>query len=175
MKDALKKKNGKGKKKGDKKNGKEKGKDGQSGNNGEEQAKRQFELYKQQQRIKEDLNQLGDKFSDKATQQKAKELSKQMDDLQKRLLKEGITQSVLNKMIQLQHELLKLKNATFTQHEDEQRQARTNYKNYQYLDSIFYKENPQYQPQNELLKRSQIPVNQKIKTKIKKYLNQKND
>ncbi len=181
MKDALKKKGDKGKKKGEKgkkdgekPNGKEKGKSGQGGE-GEQQAKKQFELYKQQQRIKEDLQQLGDKFSDKASQQKAKELSKQMDELQKRLLKEGITQSVLNKMIQLQHELLKLKNATFTQHEDNKRQSRSNYKKYQYLDSIFYKDNPRFNPQNELLKRSQIPVNQNIKTKIKQYLNTNND
>ncbi len=135
----------------------------------------QYELYKQQQRIKDELQQLGDKFSDKATQQKIKDIGKQMDDLQKRILKEGMTRSNLNKMIQLQHELLKLKNAAFTQHEDNKRQARTNYKSFQTPDSLQLRLKKQYFPQDEILKRKQIPVNQQIKKKIKLYLKQIND
>jgi len=160
------------------KNGKQKGKKSgkeQSGNDGKPDSQgesaRQYELYKQQQRIKEDLQQLGDKFSDQATQQKIKDITKQMEDLQKRLLHEGITQSTLNKMIKLQHELLKLKNATFTQHEDDKRQSRTNFKAYKGIDSLFFRENFKILPEDESLKRSQIPVNQKVKKKIHQYLN----
>ena len=179
MQEGLKKKQGdkpNGKKKGEKKGDKKgkKGKQGKEGKNGKKsgdgESARQYELYKQQQRIKEDLQQLGEKFSDKATQQKIKDLAKKMEDLQKRLLREGITQSTLNKMIQLQHELLKLKNATFTQHEDDQRQSITNQKRFSGFDSIFSPENPLFVPQNELLKRKQLPVNQKVKQKIKQYL-----
>ena len=159
----LKKKQGKGEKA--KKNGKQK-------NQGDEgAAKRQYELYKMQQQVKENLNQLSDKFSDQATKQKIKQLNKEMTDLQKRILKEGITQSVVNKMIALQHELLKLKNATFNQHEDNKRQSRTNLLQYQGIDSLFLRENFKFLPQNELLKRLQIPVNEQVKEKIQQYLN----
>ena len=167
----LKQKQGKGHKKGNKgkdKNGKKNGKKNNQGNEGE--AKRQYELYKMQQQVKEDLNQLGDKFSDQATKKKIQQLNKEMSDLQKRILKEGITQSVINKMIALQHELLKLKNATFTQHEDNKRQSRTNFKQFEGIDSLFLRENFKFLPQNELLKRLQIPVNQDVKQKIMQYL-----
>ncbi len=178
MKEGM-KKNGKkpGDKQGDKK-GEKKGKKGKKGKNGEQssgdegEAKRQYELYKQQQRIKEDLEQLGDRFSDKANKKQISDLAKQMDDLQKRILREGITQSTLNKMIQLQHELLKLKNATFTQHEDEQRQSRTNFKDFNAIDSIFLQKHIQFLKQDELLKRTQIPVNQIIRKKIKDFIKQ---
>ncbi len=168
--EGLKKKQGKGKKKGDKdKTGKKNGKQNNQGAEGE--AKRQYELYKMQQQVKEDLNQLRDKFSDQATKKKISQLNKEMSDLQKRILKEGITQSVINKMVALQHELLKLKNATFNQHEDNKRQSRTNLKQYQGIDSLFLRENFKFLPRNELLKRLQIPVNQDIKQKIMQYLN----
>jgi len=171
-KEGLKPKDGKGKKKGKKgqsNSGNKKGKE----NKGEEgEAKRQYELYKMQQRVKEDLNQLGDKFSDKATKKRIKDLSKKMEQLQNRILKEGITESIVQKMIALQHELLKLKNATFQQHEDNKRQSRTNFNRFNGLDSTFLYENFKFLPQNELLKRIQIPVNQDVKNKIMQYLNE---
>ncbi len=170
-KEGLKIKEGKGIKDG--KKGKEKSgqKIRQTNQGDEQQSKRRYELYKMQQQVKDDLNQLADKFSDEATRKRIQQLNKEMTDLQKRILKEGITQSVVNKMIALQHELLKLKNATFTQHEDDKRQSRTNLKRFQGLDSIFMPENFKLSPQNESLIRNQIPVNQLIKQKVIQYLN----
>jgi len=118
------------------------------------------------------LQQLGDKFSDKSQQKRIQDLIKKMNDLEKRLLREGITQSLLNKMIQLQHELLKLKNATFTQHQDNKRESVTNKRSFKGFDTLFSNENFKFLYQNESLKRNQIPVNQKVKEKIIDYLNQ---
>lgn len=176
-------------KKGNKKNGKkpgdkdgkekgEKGKNGKSGKKGKKlsgedgEAKRQYELYKQQQRIKESLEQLGDRFSDQSTKKRIKDLAKQMEDLQKRILKDGISQSTINKMIELQHELLKLKNATFTQHEDDKRQSRSNFRDFNAIDSLFLQKHLQFLQQDELLKRNQIPVNQMINNRIKEFIKQ---
>ena len=156
------KKNGKGKKENSGKNN-----DGQS----EAEAKRRYELYKIQQQVKDQLNQLGDKFSDQAQKKRISDLGKQMDELQKRILKEGITDSVIQKMIQLQHELLKLKHAAFKQHEDNKRIGQTNFKQYNGLDSLFLHENFKLLQEKDLLKRNQIPVNQLIRDKILKYLN----
>jgi len=167
-----------GKKNGDK-SGKEKGKSGkgdkgkgnQQKQGNEEEAKRQFELYKMQQQVKEDLNQLGDKFSDQATKKRIQDLAKKMDELQRKILREGITEQTVQKMIALQHELLKLKNASFNQHEDEKRESRSNFKQFNGLDSLFFHENIKFLPENELLNRNQLPVNQKVRQKIIKYLN----
>ncbi len=160
----------KGKKDGEKgKNNQGKGEKQKQGKEGE--ASKQYELYKQQQRIKEDLQQLSDQFSDKGQKQRINDLIKQMDELDKRILKEGITKSVLNKMIALQHELLKLKNATFTQHQDEKRESRTNFKSFSGIDSLFLPENNDFKSEIERLKRLQLPVNQIIKKKIIQFLN----
>ena len=172
MQDAMKKKGDKkGKNKGDKKGDKNKDgkKDGKQGNK-ESDSEKQYELYKQQQQIKDELNQLSDKFRNPTDKEKISRLIKQMDELERKLLKEGITKSTLNKMLNLQHELLKLKNATFTQHEDEKRRSRTNFNQFNTPDSLFYQKNPKFAPEDELLQRKQIPVNQQVKKKIKEFL-----
>jgi hypothetical protein len=44
-------------------------------------------------------------------------------------------------------------------------------KHFSGLDSLFFRENEKHLPENESLKRSQIPVNQKVKKKVVQYLN----
>ena len=165
MQNALKKQQGK------KKNGKNGKKDGkQSRKIGEKDAELQYRLYQQQQHIKDKLNQLADKFSSPSDKQRITKLLKEMDNLERKLLREGITQETLNKMLQLQHELLKLRNATYKQSIDNQRISRSNSKNYSAPDSLFIKKSSKFAPFDEILKRYQIPVNQNINKKIKDYL-----
>ncbi len=169
MQDAMKNKQGKDGKKGKGKKDNKGDKNGKQGNKEDESA-RQYKLYQQQQRIKEDLEQLSDKFKDPSSKERISKLIKKMEDLEKRLLKEGITQSTLQKMIELQHELLKLKNASFTQHEDNKRRSKTNYNQFNIPDSLFFDKNTKFAPVDELLKRNKIPVNQQVKKKIKDFI-----
>ena len=51
----------------------------------------QYKLYQQQQQVKESLSQLQDKFSQGLPKQKLSKILKQLDALNKRLIKEGVT------------------------------------------------------------------------------------
>ena len=93
-----------------------------------------------------------------------------MSHLQKRLLEEGVTQNTLNKMIKVHHELLQLKNATFTQKHENKRVAETNYQSYKGIDSLYLQKIFNNQPIFEHLHRIELPVNQLIKNKILYYL-----
>ena len=133
-------------------------------------SKQQYELYKQQQQIKDELQQLTDRFTDKSLLKQINQLTQQMSHLQKRLLEEGVTQNTLNKMIKVHHELLQLKNATFTQKQENKRVAETNYQSYKGIDSLYLQKIFNNQPIFEYLQRMELPVNQQIKNKILYYL-----
>ena len=160
MEEALKSKKDSRGKKGKKENGK----------TGEEESSRQYELYKQQQQIKDALSQLQDKFSSQKDKEQIRRLLRKMDALNKRLLREGITRQSLESLKQIRHELLKLKNASFMQEEEDKRTSRSNNKQFTPPDSLFLKKNTNFAPSNEVLKRNQLPVNQEIKQKIIEYL-----
>jgi len=148
-----------------KKSGKTKGK------TGDLNSQQQYEMYKKQQQIKDALLQLQDKFTNKSDVQKINYLLNQMDDLNRRLLKEGITNRTLEILKHIQQELLKLKNASFNQEHDNKRLSRTNTNNYTSPDSLFFQKSSKFAPSLELLNRNQIPVNQKVKQKIIQYIN----
>jgi len=149
--------------------GKKPGKQGQQPKEDDSQA--QYELFKRQQYIKDALSQLKDKMTSPGLKQKLNKILKQMEELNKRLLREGITSQNFEILKHLQEELLKLKNATYKQHMEEKRESRTNNINYSSPDSLFIEKNTNFAPSIEFLKRTQIPVNQTIKQKIIDFIN----
>ncbi len=62
--------------------------------------------------------------------QSAGELIKQMEEVELDLLNTGFTNQTLQKMMDLQHQLLKMESATFMQGQDNKRKAETNKKNF---------------------------------------------
>ena len=108
------------------KEGLQKGKDGKG--NKESLSGEQYDIFKQQEALKQALNDLLKQAGKSGSQgNKAKKL---MDDLQLELLNKGFTNSVLKKMTDLQHELLKLEKAKFKQGDDKKREATTNNKQF---------------------------------------------
>lgn len=85
----------------------------------------QFEIYKTQNRLKEELKELLNKNATNGNST-SKELIKKMDDLEKVLLEKGITKESLEKMQNIEYELLKLEKATFEKNKDEKRKSVTN-------------------------------------------------
>ncbi len=136
----------------------------------EKMSGEQYKLYQQQQEVKEALSQLQDKFSQGLPKQKLSKILKQLDALNKRLIKEGVTKRNLQTLKNLQQDLLKLKNASFQQNRDNNRISHTNTNNYTPPDSLFIKKFSKFAPSLEQLKRYQLPVNQKIKLKIKEFI-----
>ncbi|MCF6213329.1 MAG: hypothetical protein L3J45_04810 [Flavobacteriaceae bacterium] len=110
----------------DLKSGIKKGKSGKG--NGGDMSAEQYDIYKQQEALRQALETLLKQAgADGSKGDKAKKL---MDDLQKQLLDKGFTNSVLQKMTDLQHELLKLEKANLKQGVDKKREATTNTKQF---------------------------------------------
>ncbi|MCF6223511.1 MAG: hypothetical protein L3J34_07250 [Flavobacteriaceae bacterium] len=91
----------------------------------EQMTGEQFEIYKAQNRLKEELKDLINKNVAKGNSS-SNALIKKMDDLEKILLEKGITKESLETMQKIEHELLKLEKATFEKNKDKKRKSKTN-------------------------------------------------
>lgn len=157
------------------KNGKDKpGESGQggSGGDGNEMSNEQlFEIYKQQQLLRQELEkQLSDKIS--AEQQKnAQQIIRQIENVEEELLTRGITESAYQKMKQIEQQLIKLENASFEQGQKEERESNTNTREYE-----GNRENierlKEYFRQVEILNRQVLPLRQFYKDKVNSYFKQ---
>lgn len=162
-------KEGEGGKKG------EKGNQGDGNTNGEgkhseEYNQELYEIYKQQQKIKEALeNQLEDSVKDAGEEKRVKSLIRQMDQLQNILLEKGINQDVLKRMDNLEHQLLKLKQASYTQEKDNKRESKTNRKDFNNTTTKLYEELIEKFSKDEILNREKIPFKTDINARINRY------
>jgi len=94
---------------------------------------------------------------------------KQMENLEKMLLEKGITKDVLSKIMSMENELLKLKNAAYEQGMEENRISNTNKEDFKspspkYLEEFYKKLN-----QQELLNREPLPFQPQINQKVNQY------
>ncbi len=163
-----------GKKEGEGKQGEQpgKGKDGKSGkngtqgNDGEGNAEKILEIYKEQQRLREALQ---NELQKNGMGNSGQSTLNQMKQIEKDLLNKGFRNETLQKMRNLKHELLKLEKAIQQQGEDTKRQSQTNKKDYgsqpgeippalrQYLNSI------------EILNRQSLPLRPNYNQKVQEY------
>ncbi|WP_411766146.1 hypothetical protein [Winogradskyella sp. A3E31] len=159
-------------------NGKE-GRDGKEGNKegygeggSEELNGELYKIYQQQQQLRQALQ---DKIGKEGTKGSAGELIKQMEEVELDLINKGFTNQTLQKMMDLQHQLLKLENATFTQGQDEKRESKTNRKNYNNnaLDQIPTAK--EYFNTIEILNRQALPLRERFKRKVQTYFKTEND
>ncbi len=154
------------------------GKDGEKGNkkggknesDSDEMDGEMFKIYQQQQELK---NQLKELINQEGIPDNG--LLKRMDDIEKELLYKGFSNGVLQKMQNLKHELLKLKNASFTQGEEDKREARTNQKEFNKTNIPNIKNILKYFEQDELLNRKPLPLKPLYKEKVNYYFKEKTD
>jgi len=103
-------------------------KKGSKGNkNKESLSADQYNIYKQQEALKQALNELFKK-EDISESKGGNKVKKIMDELEHQLLDKGFTNSVLQKMTALKQELLKLETAKKKQGTDSKRKSTTNTK-----------------------------------------------
>ena len=151
-----------------------KGEDGTGSQGGisEEEMKELYEIYKEQDYLKqqlekqlEDMMQAGDKGL-------ALKLIKQMEDFQNDLLENGITQRTIDKMNFIEHQLLKLENAAMKQGKKEERESETNTKQFQnpVLTRPEVLEN--YRNEIEILNRQALPLRQNYQKRVRSYFRQ---
>ncbi|GAA4967737.1 hypothetical protein [Algibacter aquimarinus] len=165
-------KNGEGK-------GEQKGKDGQQqGGEGEGRDEDQngllYEIYQQQQQLRQALQEQLDKQG-KGKGGNGDALVRKMEDIELDLLNKGFTNQTLQKMMQLKHQLLKLDNATFQQGEDNKRESETNKNRFDNDSNNQIPTAKQYFQTTEILNRQALPLQQVYKKKVQEYFKKAND
>ena len=160
-------KGNKGEKNGEGKSGKEGGKGDDGQNKGEQMTGEQYQIYQEQNALKEALKEMmGKEGKNGAKGQKA---IKQMEELEKLLLDKGFDNQVLQKMVQLEHELLKLEKAEKEQGKENKRKSETNTKDFELRSIPKIKGEKLYFNNNEILNRKPLPLRSNYKKKVQHY------
>ena len=111
----------------------------------------------------------------KGTPGEAKQLLKEMEDVEEDLINNGFTNETLSKMMNLQHQLLKLEKATLEQGQDTKRKSETNKKDYSNTTNNQIPKAKEYFNTTEILNKQALPLQQIYKQKVQEYFKQKND
>ena len=146
--------------------------DGYGEGGSEEQNGELFKIYQQQQQLRQALE---DKIVKEGKTLSAGELIKQMEEIEIDLLNTGFTNQTLQKMMDLQHQLLKLENATFIQGQDSKRKSETNKKEFNSFNINQIPTAKEYFNTTEILNRQALPLQNHLKKKIQEYFKNTND
>lgn len=171
--------NKEGKKGGQKGNEGKQGKQGGKGEGGgtgngvgemsESELQEVFEIYKQQQILRQELEkQLSDMINEK-DRHLTKKLIRQMEDFENDLLENGITQKTINKVNQIQHQLLKLENASLQQGEKQDRESNTNSNTFNVPITTMPELLKNQVNEVEILNRQTLPLRQNYQSRVKEY------
>lgn len=142
-------------------------KQGKQGKSQEQMSGEQYQIYQQQQQLREQLQELINKAG-KNGKQGNKALEK-MKKLEEQLLDKGFTNEVLQNMLRLEHELLKLDDARLKQGKDNKREAITNQKSFQQRKIEELLQQKQFFNLNEILNREPLPLRNNYKKKVQDY------
>lgn len=169
-------KDGEGQQQGEGKEGQQQGKGNSSGGQGKEGDNYNedlngelYQIYQQQQQLREALQ---DRLQKEGKTGVGGNLLKQMELIELELLNKGFTRSTLQKMQQLQHQLLKLENASFQQGKDEKRESKTNLESYKNTVEDLNQKVREYFNNTEILNKQSLPLQPEYKKKIKDYFKQ---
>ena len=164
--------------KGESGNKKGESKDGKNGN-GESDGEQEnndgelYEIYKQQQQLR---NALQDKLKKEGIGgSKGSALLKKMEQVENELLEKGFNNNTLSKMLNLKHELLKLEDATLEQGEEDRRESKTNQTLFKNSTNSQLQKAEQYFNTTEILNRQVLPLRQNHKRKVQEYFKKEND
>ncbi len=152
--------------------GSENGSGGESGD-GEMSLSEIYEIYKEQQYIRQQLEKQLNDLINNADRNLAKKLIRQMEDFENDLLENGITRRTRSKVNTIQHELLKLKDATLKQGRKKERESNTNLNNFTNPITTKPELLKEYQNDIEILNRQALPLRQNYAKRVKVYF--KND
>jgi hypothetical protein len=155
------------------KNGEEGNKNGKEGNgNSEKMNGELFEIFKQQQELRQ---QLQDRLSKEGLNGNGGKLLKKMEGIEQQLLDKGFNEGTLKEMQNLKYELLKLDKADIEQGQETRREAQTNLNDFQNNIRLSPEEIKKYFNTTEILNREALPLRQDYKTKVQDYFKEKND
>jgi hypothetical protein len=155
--------NGRNGKEGDQKNG---------NGNSEDLNGELFEIYKQQQELR---NQLQDRLSKEGLKGNGSDLLRKMEGIEQQLLDKGFNQNTLQQMLNLKYELLKLDKADLEQGQESRRESQTNKKDFRNNIQLSPEDIKKYFNTTEILNREALPLRQDYKNKVQEYFKESND
>ncbi|MGN7513443.1 MAG: hypothetical protein ACTHOM_03655 [Allomuricauda sp.] len=149
------------------------GNNGQSNGNGlgEMDLNEVYEIYKEQQYLRENLEKQLQDMMQESDKNLAKKLIQQMEDFENDLLDNGITERTRSKANNIQHQLMKLENASMEQGEKKERESNTNQNVYTNPVTTKPELLQDYRNSIEILNRQALPLRQNFEKKVKVYFN----
>ena len=160
---------GEGKKPGQGKKGKQEGEgssQGNEGKDGEGDAGKLLEIIREQQALRESLQNELEKNGVGGNGQNA---IKQMKELEKQLINKGLTQDNINRALQINHELLKLESALKQQGQDTKRESNSNKTDFLGSNKALPPALLNYLKSVEILNRQSLPLQPNFNTKVQQY------
>ncbi len=149
-------------------------KQGQQGKKGqEEMSGEQFQLYQEQQMLREKLKDLLDQQG--SGSKEGKKALDAMEELERLLLEKGMTEETLERMQELEYELLELENASLKKKKDNKREATTNVREFDARKEQEMLWKKLRGEEKELLRRENIRMNPEYQEKVKSYFEIKSD
>ncbi|WP_168800725.1 DUF4175 family protein [Psychroserpens sp. NJDZ02] len=159
------------------------GKDGKEGQGGDQKGTNGFsedvngelfKIYQEQQMLRQALEERLDRDG-LGESRDARQLLRDMEEVEMDLINNGFTNETLSKMKNLQHQLLKLENATLEQGQEQKRESETNSKDFKKTTTNQLDKAKQYFNTTEILNKQTLPLQELYKQKAQQYFKQKND
>ena len=130
-----------------------------------------YEIYKQQSLLRQELQnqiQQSEKVGNGINSEARKALKK-MEDLENEILEKGFNAGTLQKMQNLNYELLKLDKASLEQGKDKKRKSTSNLKEFEKRNIKAIQFKKLFYNQTEILNRQSLPLQQNYKNKVRAY------
>ena len=140
--------------------------DGENGQDSEGDAKAIMEIYKEQQQLREALQNELNKQGIGGQGQNALE---QMKQIEKQLLNKGFNNEVLQKILNVKYEMLKLEKAVQLQGEEKKRQSETSKKEFTNSTNALPVRLQEYLNSVEILNRQTLPLRSNFNQKVQEY------
>lgn len=131
-----------------------------------------YDIYKEQSKLR---RQLEDAIQKEGLGDDARKLVKDMEGVEQQLLEKGFNDETMQRMTQLKHELLKLKEASFQQGEEEKRESNSNRKEYSNPVNSALDKAKKYFNTTEILSRNALPLKEEYKRRVQDYFQTNND
>lgn len=132
----------------------------------EQEAARIYDIYKQQQELR---NQLEDMIRREGLEGKVGDITDKMKAVERKLLDQGFNREVQERMMDIQHDLLKLKDAGLEQGKENQREATTGLRDFNNNTKAQIPDASKYFINKEILNRQVLPLQPQYRNKVKEY------
>ena len=143
---------------------------GASGNGDlEEDYSELFEIYKEQQKIRKQLEEQLKDMIDESDRKLGEQIAREMELFEEEILRNGVTERTADRLNRIQQQLMRLENAALKQGQRSERESKTNYDPFANpiltRPEIFKKE----RQESEILNRQPLPLRRLYQERVKSY------